>query len=251
MAAKATAELAKMNMEIMPNGQPDFEGMRNYPSLQTYKGGQQEADIMNSIFLIIKGFCESMNVKAGMTPEQIIECAGILFNDCGNYRLEDYYTMFEMAKRGKLGTVYERLDIEVISKMKDAYDSIRFVEGQKILWRKEEERRRLVEEDRQRRLSEGAIEISMNNDDWKENFKKLQKSAIEGREKIAADRDRKRHEEYDNMRNIYAKINNVPMGHIQKSLSVPDEETHKKLADEWNKTLNNRKYLKPKSNGKR
>lgn len=253
LVKKDSAELAKIGMEIMPSGKPDFEGIRNYPALQLTKGSGQEATSMNGIYLLIEDFCSSLNVKSNLSVEQMIECAGILFNDCGNYRLEDYYTMFEMAKRGKLGKVYERLDIEVLSNMKDAYDNIRYIEGCKILERKEQQRREMIEAQRIKNLSDSAINTTLDEKSIKQMFDIMNNEIKSEKQRIKEQDKQRKHEQFNAMRDHYAKINNVPVGQIKSSLYTSSDEDKIKANEHWIKSLNNRVYIKPKkrNHGKR
>jgi hypothetical protein len=60
-----------------------------------------------------------------MNEDQMIDCASMLLDECGTFRLEDYQVMFTMAKRGKIGKIMDRLDISVISQLLDEYWTIR------------------------------------------------------------------------------------------------------------------------------
>lgn len=56
-----------------------------------------------------------------MNEEQMIEAASMLIDECSNFRLEDYVMMFQMAKRGELFDVHDRIDLQVVTRMLDTY----------------------------------------------------------------------------------------------------------------------------------
>lgn len=51
----------------------------------------------------------------------MIEASAMLLDECDNIRLEDYTMMFALAKRGGLIKIYDRIDLQVISDIFDAY----------------------------------------------------------------------------------------------------------------------------------
>lgn len=145
----------------MPSGLPDFENMIAYPAIS--KMALEANGVQNmwkSLIAIVTYFCSRYNLKHNMNNEQIKLCAKALLDDCGNYRLEDYFTMFEMAAKNAFVKIYDRIDQQIIFSIKEAYDDLRYREGQKILWQKEKERAELVEQARIEKLnSTTAIDV--------------------------------------------------------------------------------------------
>lgn len=91
--------------------------------------------------ILIKDFCASLNVVRNMNEDQIIEAALVLLDECGNFRLQDYLMMFQLAKRGGLNIkILDRMDIQIITQMLDAYWEKRHQDAKK---REEEEYKRI------------------------------------------------------------------------------------------------------------
>lgn len=124
-------QVAEVVSQLMPNGKPDLLATRNYPAIEKLKEQYGGKHVRTMIFLLVKNFCESFNVVRNMTEDQMIDAASYLFDECGNYRLEDYLLMFNMAKRGLIGKVLDRIDISVIAQIHTEFDAKRFVEGER------------------------------------------------------------------------------------------------------------------------
>lgn len=125
-------ELAECTSQLMPNGIPDFRSIRLSQPLVKLFDEYGRKDMRMVVFLMVKGFCESLNVVRNMTEDQMIETAAFLIDECGDMRLEDYQIMFTMAKRGQLIKIMDRLDIDTVGKIYDAYYQYRAEQGRKI-----------------------------------------------------------------------------------------------------------------------
>lgn len=119
---EAKLELMEIVSGLMPAGRADYLAVVKYPAIAKLKETQGKKNIIKAVFLLVKDFCDSMNVVRNMNEEQMIEAAAMLTDECGTFRLEDYLAMFAMAKRGKLVKIYDRIDMQVISGIVDAYD---------------------------------------------------------------------------------------------------------------------------------
>lgn len=131
MQAKISMELA--TRKLLCNGVPKFEEVRLFKPLGTLIDENGEAVIHAALFCLVWDFCQSVNVVRNMTEGQMIEAAGFLMSECGNFRLEDYVLMFTMAKRGQLIKIMDRVDVPMIGQMLDAYWTYRDIEGKKLL----------------------------------------------------------------------------------------------------------------------
>lgn len=118
---EAKMELSLMCRKLMPGGKADLLAVVQYPKLSTLIAQHGEPSIMKVVFCLVKDFCNSLNVVRNMNEEQMIEAASMLIEECGNFRLEDYVQMFQLAKRGNLVKVYDRIDLQVITEMLDEY----------------------------------------------------------------------------------------------------------------------------------
>lgn len=211
--------ISKMSAEIMPNGNPDFEGMRLYPSIKQFITTEKEGHFQACVILIsmIDNFCKEMNVQRGMTVDQAKRCAASLVESCDNYRFEDYFTMFQMAQNNRFGKlVYERIDSQVIFSIRDAYDDLRFREGQRILAEKEQERLKMIEEDRLKRLeSETVIDIDFGEivNSLKETREKIYQEGLERKK----ERNRLAKESYKKQREDYARQHNIDINKISQT----------------------------------
>lgn len=132
---EAKMELVLATNALMPQGVPDYLGMVKYEPLRDVIAREGRKKMLTVLVLLVKDFCASMNVVRNMTEDQMIECAAMLLEECGNFRLEDYVMMFAMAKRGQLIKIYDRLDIQVITGLLDEYWKHRSEAGRKELER--------------------------------------------------------------------------------------------------------------------
>lgn len=124
--------LAEVTNQLLPGGEPDFENIVHFPSI---KQQAEENYKLTALMLssLVKDFCSSYNVVRNMNEDQIIEAAIMLIDDAGNFRMEDYVMMFSMAKKGRLGVkIMDRIDIDVINQIADAYFDLRKEAGYKI-----------------------------------------------------------------------------------------------------------------------
>lgn len=122
---EAKMELISATRELMPAGKPSFLEVVKYPMISELVVSQGQRTMLKIMFLLVKDFCNSVNVVRNMNDDQMIEAASMLLDECGNFRLEDYVMMFTMAKRGSLVKIYDRIDLEVISNVMDEYWSKR------------------------------------------------------------------------------------------------------------------------------
>lgn len=122
-AARTAArnEIMSMTRTLMPQGLPDFVSVRNYPSIHQLRTDVGDANMHKVLMCMVKHFCDSVNVVRNMTEDQMIECADMLLHECDTFRLEDYQMMFALGKRGDLVKIMDRLDINVVTQMMDAY----------------------------------------------------------------------------------------------------------------------------------
>lgn len=107
--------------ELMPAGKPDYLGVISYPKICDLLKVENQVDMLILVSTLVRDFCSGVNVARNMNEDQILEAAAMLLNECGNFRLEDYAVMFSMAKKGQLVKFYERIDLEVITAIVDAY----------------------------------------------------------------------------------------------------------------------------------
>lgn len=107
--------------DLMPKGQPNYLEVVKYPKVEDLITSHGKPEVMLLISIIVRDFCASMNVVRNMNEDQILEAACMLMDECDNFRLEDYAMMFAMAKRGGLIKIRDRIDLEVISEIWDAY----------------------------------------------------------------------------------------------------------------------------------
>jgi hypothetical protein len=153
--ADAKMALTLVTGELMPSGKPDFLSMRGYTPIKMLvkHGTISKPTMMKLLLVLLKDFCMSMNVAHNMNEMQMIETAGMLLDECDDWRIEDYTMMFAMAKRGQLGKLMHTIDIGVISGFMDQYYKLRRSAGERAY---EEEYRQFeaMELDRSERTPE-------------------------------------------------------------------------------------------------
>lgn len=121
VATQAKMQLIARASELMPQGKPQFLAMRSYPAIAQLIAEHGPSTIHKAVLQLVKNFCASVNVVRNMSEDQMIEAAGMLIDECGTFRLEDYVMMFTLAKRGDLVKILDRVDIQVIGQMLDEY----------------------------------------------------------------------------------------------------------------------------------
>lgn len=132
LTKKDKLELIELTSELMPNGNPDFRIIRHTQPIKSLIDSYGKRDVRFMIFEMVKDFCESFNVVRNMREDQMIESAAFLIDDCGDMRLEDFHMMFTLAKRGRLIKIMDRIDIDIIGKIYDAYYIMRSDAGRRI-----------------------------------------------------------------------------------------------------------------------
>lgn len=131
--SEAKIELISLSSELMPNGNANFLGVVKYPMIKMLIEQKGRKQMLAVLSLLVKDFCASMNVVRNMNKDQMIEAAAMLLDECDNFRLEDYTMMFQMAKRGELFDIHDRIDLQVITEISDAYWQKRHEAGEKIV----------------------------------------------------------------------------------------------------------------------
>lgn len=119
--------IIEYSSDLMPAGKPNFENIRYYPSIIQLVAAHGKKDIRKVLAAIVKNFNDSINVPEGkkLNTTQTVEVACFLLDECNNYRIEDYIMMFSLAKRGKIGNIFDRVDMPVISDIKANYEALR------------------------------------------------------------------------------------------------------------------------------
>lgn len=118
---KGKMEMIAISRYLMPGGRPRYTEVVKYPMVKDLAKSEGNNTMLKLLLLIIRDFCNSVNVVRNMNDDQMIESASMLLDECDNFRLEDYVMMFSMAKRGDLVKIFDRLDISVITAIMDEY----------------------------------------------------------------------------------------------------------------------------------
>ncbi len=119
----------QMTSDLMPAGKADLLGVIQFPMIKLLVEEHGKKNIFKALFLLVKDFCKSLNVVRNMNEDQMLEAANMLIEECGNFRMEDYLMMFQMAKKGQLIKIYDRIDIEVVTAILDKYWEVRLKAG--------------------------------------------------------------------------------------------------------------------------
>lgn len=121
------------------NGEPDFAEFKYHrTSILTLSKSLDKSIIISDIYLIIKSFTESLNVKRNMTEDQLIEAAATLFrktvSDGYLETLEDVVVFFQGCKEGRYGQIMDRIDIQIILSMRENFLNFRHEVNNSILY---------------------------------------------------------------------------------------------------------------------
>jgi hypothetical protein len=107
---------------LMPGGTPKFTEVIKYPKITDIMKESGPGMMLLMLSVMVRDFCASMNVVRNMNEDQIVDAATMMLQEVGNYRLEDYVVAFAMAKRGELVQIRDRIDMQVITELLDAYN---------------------------------------------------------------------------------------------------------------------------------
>jgi hypothetical protein len=136
---EAKMDFMVLASELMPQGKPQFLSVIKYPKIQQLIQSKGKKIMLALAVTLVKDFCDSLNVVRNMNQSQMLEAANMLLDECDNFRLEDYVMMFQMAKRGELADIRDRIDLQLIADMLDTY----------WLKRKEAGEKQAIEEEKQ------------------------------------------------------------------------------------------------------
>lgn len=137
-------EVSDMMQQGMPACRKIIKRPPLYQLLKADTTKDTRKEIHTTLYLLIKDFCNSVNVVRNMDDYQMVDAATFLLDECYDYRLEDYAIMFTMAKRGNLVNILDRIDIQVIGEISKAYWAVRDVQIERI--EQEEHRKRKAQE---------------------------------------------------------------------------------------------------------
>lgn len=107
------------------DGQPNFLMHFKRPSISFLRARAEEKDLLKVIYVIVSDFCAALNVSQNMSKDQIVETCYWLLTDSRGFWIEDYVLMLDMAKKGQLLKIYNRIDRQVISEIREAYWEVR------------------------------------------------------------------------------------------------------------------------------
>lgn len=131
----AKLQLSRLHNVLIPSGTPDYLLTVKFKTI-----GQQieiygKQTILKSLFLLIKDFAGTFNVVRNMTDDQMVDCALLLTENYKhtNYRIEDFVQFFQVAKTGRYGKVFDRIDAPMILELLDRFDDERWKAGNEKL----------------------------------------------------------------------------------------------------------------------
>lgn len=119
--SEAKMEFVGIISELMPGGNASHLEVIKFPMIKNLVVEWGKKTMLKAIFLLVRDFCNSINVVRNMNEDQMIEAAAMLIDECDNFRLEDYAMMFSIGKKGILVKIFDRIDISVITQMLDEY----------------------------------------------------------------------------------------------------------------------------------
>lgn len=154
--------LTELASELMPKGEPNFKAIAQYTPIQKMLdlGLASRTDLREILTILVMNFSESLNVVRNLNATQAVEIVEMLIEECGDeksgFRVEDYFLMFQLAKRGEIGDIRDRIDIQLISKLLDEYWHFRYKEGKRL--REELEKEMAAKRQEQKRKALGSGE---------------------------------------------------------------------------------------------
>lgn len=194
IADNAKMELIKQNKVLMPKGVPDFLSIVKYPTIEQLIAQHGENNLSKVIFLLVKDFCNSLNVVRNMTEVQMFEATTMLVDECGNFRLEDYVMMFTLAKRGQLVKILDRVDIQVFGLMLDEYHKIRYAAGERYFEQQQIEQKNLLYQKALPANSEEEKKVEIM---WHEMVQKMNREYLEQKRKLQEEQFQKQKAQWE------------------------------------------------------
>lgn len=241
---EAQLAISRQKAELIPSGIPDYKKIFENGTPMVYiqkKEGENYA--LKILVMLLRDLAASFNVVRNLNGGQMLELAKMMLNECGPFRLEDFIVMFELGKRGELVDIRDRIDINIISKMMDAY-WYKFNDAWRII-REEKEKKIFAERQywhRSKHLFEYAVFIVVRSKiasisapkyvkvDWSniENFlDDAQRSEQEYRSRKESERRRKEREQNEKISRFYAQSQGVDYDEVKADNNREWEEYNK------------------------
>lgn len=213
--------ITELASELLPKGTPDFKGIRNFTPIQTLLESElaTRTEIREILTLLVMNFSESMNVVRNLNATQAIEIVEMLIDESEDFRIEDYFIMFQLAKRGKIGDIRDRIDIQLVSKLIDEYWHLRKKEGERLRDELDKEMAEQIRAQKRKALGSGqSTETVISPEMFKAELEKLEKSMIENLDKQTLDEAKqnqiRKEMIYNRMKEAYG-FSEIQIGELQ------------------------------------
>ena len=95
------------------------------PGLSVYRKHAGETKSRALVVLILADLVKFFNVGKAMNDVQMAQTADLIFDEFYYLNIEDFKLCFNMAKSGKFGKVYDRMDGQVIMDWLSTYENMR------------------------------------------------------------------------------------------------------------------------------
>ena len=193
------------------NGEPDFKGIHKNKAIVKLVEELGKETVVKIVYAILFDFCSAFNFQRNMTIPQMTDCALMMVDECGSLRIEDYMAMFRMAKTGKLGELYGKLDIMDISRFMDAYHEMRGRDAEKQI--------QIAEQKRKEQKMLAAPKGEIVEVDLSKAIAELNRIRDENIEREIAERKNRRQQQ----REAYAKAHGIKLESIKQSITHKTE----------------------------
>jgi len=184
--------LTELASELMPKGEPNFKAIAQYTPIQKMLDLElaSRTDLREILTILVMNFSESLNVVRNLNATQAVEIVEMLIEECGDeksgFRVEDYFLMFQLAKRGEIGDIRDRIDIQLVSKLLDEYWHYRYKEGKRLKEQQEKEfAEKRLEQGRKALGSGESKDGNITMEQFKAEIKKIEEQMILNKQKYA------------------------------------------------------------------
>lgn len=201
------------------NGEPDFKGIHKNKAIVKLVDELGKETVVKIVYAILFDFCSALNFQRNMTVPQMTDCALMMVDECGSLRIEDYMAMFRMAKAGKLGELYGKLDIMDISRFMDAYHEMRERDAEKQIQIDAEKKIQIAEQKRKEQKMLAAPKGKIVEVDLSKAIAELNRIRDENIEREIAERKNRRQQQ----REAYAKAHGIKLESIKQSINHKTE----------------------------
>jgi len=118
---RAAAAQLRERRRLMPGGTIAIAEILKTPSFRDTVDQKARRELHTAIMAVLMDYCNTYNVVRNMTAQQLATYAVHVLNHYSDLRLEDVFLVFQKAKAGEYGELFDRIDQGVLDGYFRAY----------------------------------------------------------------------------------------------------------------------------------